>query len=62
MSGGQLALYSDLCTVHILVSMYFVKGVIQHGKEEYESLTPGTVQLQAAKGSTDIYVHRSSVF
>ena len=34
---------------------------MERRKEEYESLTPGTVQLQAAEGSNDIYVHRSSV-
>ena len=42
-----------------------VLRVIQHGKEEYERLMPGTVQLCAIvgsiEGSIDMYVHRNRV-
>ena len=41
-------IHSDLCEANDTVATYyrFVKGVIQHGKEEYESFMPGAVHTR----------------
>ena len=53
--------HSGLCEANeILYIEWLVLKVIQYGKEEYESLMPGTVQLCTTEGSNDTCVHRSN--
>ena len=50
--------HSD-CKANEILQIYWLLRVIRHGKEKYESLMPGTVQLNEVL--TPTYVHRSSV-